>query len=180
MHPIGPELPISAHVACARVCQQLYVLCASHALVQATVGVGTVIIVYIGVAYTKGVGGTPWESIQRSLECPLPVLPLDQPHPWSGVWWVGVVRAAVLCSGPSGPKIVRLGRGFEAASSPVWGRHSSPSALETSAVQFTVTVRPGVSKEDGERLVRQPGGRGMGHGDRPFVVLVMGHPLDMP
>ena len=34
MHPIGPELPISAHVACARVCQQLYVLCASHALVQ--------------------------------------------------------------------------------------------------------------------------------------------------
>ena len=24
MHPISPELPISAHVACARVCQQLY------------------------------------------------------------------------------------------------------------------------------------------------------------
>ena len=57
MHPIGPELPISAHVACARVCRQLYVLLASHALVQATVGVGTVIIVYIGVAYTKGGGG---------------------------------------------------------------------------------------------------------------------------
>ena len=54
MHPIGPELPISAHVACARVCWQLYVLRASHALVQATVGVGTVIIVYIGVAYTRG------------------------------------------------------------------------------------------------------------------------------
>ena len=52
MHPIGCELPISAHVACARVCQQLDVLCASHALVQATVGVGTVILVYIGVAYT--------------------------------------------------------------------------------------------------------------------------------
>ena len=49
-----PELPISAHLACARVCRQLYVLCASHALVQATVGVGTVIIVYIGVAYTRG------------------------------------------------------------------------------------------------------------------------------
>ena len=31
MHPIGPGLPISA-----RVCQQLDVLCASHALVQAT------------------------------------------------------------------------------------------------------------------------------------------------
>ena len=37
-------------------CRQLYVLRASHALVQATVGVGTVIIVYIGVAYTRGVG----------------------------------------------------------------------------------------------------------------------------
>ena len=57
MHPIGPELPSSAHVACARVCRQLYVLRASHALVQATVGVGTVIIVYIGVAYTTGGGG---------------------------------------------------------------------------------------------------------------------------
>ena len=56
MHPIGPELPISAHLACARVCRQLYVLCASHALVQATVGVGTVITVYIGVAYTRGGG----------------------------------------------------------------------------------------------------------------------------
>ena len=57
MHPTGPELPISAHVACARcMCSyvQLYVLRASHALVQATVGVGTVIIVYIGVAYTTG------------------------------------------------------------------------------------------------------------------------------
>ena len=57
MHPIGPELPISAHLACARVCRQLYVLCASHALVQATVGVGTVIIVYIGVAFTRGLLG---------------------------------------------------------------------------------------------------------------------------
>ena len=38
MHLIGPELPISAHVACARVCRQLYVLRTSHALVQATVG----------------------------------------------------------------------------------------------------------------------------------------------
>ena len=57
MHPIGPELPISAHVACAHVCRQLYVLRASHALVQATVGVGTVIIVYIGIAYTRGGGG---------------------------------------------------------------------------------------------------------------------------
>ena len=54
MHPIGPELPISAHVACVRVCRQLYVLRAGHTLVQATVGVGTVIIVYIGVAYTRG------------------------------------------------------------------------------------------------------------------------------
>ena len=56
MHPIGPELPISAHVACACVCRQLYVLRISQALVQATVGVGTVIIVYIGVAYTRGGG----------------------------------------------------------------------------------------------------------------------------
>ena len=60
MHPIGPELPISAHVACARVCRQLYVLRASHTLVQATVGVGTVIIVYIGVAYTRGGGGVTY------------------------------------------------------------------------------------------------------------------------
>ena len=57
MHPTGPELPISAHVACARVCRQLYVLRASHTVVQATVGVGTVIIVYIGVAYTGEGGG---------------------------------------------------------------------------------------------------------------------------
>ena len=57
VYPMGPELPISAHVACACVCWQLYVLGASHALVQATVGVGTVIIVYIGVAYTRGGGG---------------------------------------------------------------------------------------------------------------------------
>ena len=56
MHPIGPELPISAHVSCACVCRQLYVLRISQALVQATVGVGTVIIVYIGVAYTRGGG----------------------------------------------------------------------------------------------------------------------------
>ena len=56
MHPIGPELPISAHVALARVCQQLYVLRASYALVQATIGVGTAIIVYMGVAYTRGGG----------------------------------------------------------------------------------------------------------------------------
>ena len=54
MHPIGLELPISVHVACAGVCRQLYVLRASHALVKATVGVGTVIIVYIGVGYTGG------------------------------------------------------------------------------------------------------------------------------
>ena len=57
MHPIGPELPISAYVACARVCRQLYVFRASHALVQATVGIGTVIIVYIDVPYTSGGGG---------------------------------------------------------------------------------------------------------------------------
>ena len=57
MHPIGPEWPHSAHVACARVCRQLHVLRPSHALVQATVGAGTVIIVYIGVAYTRGGGG---------------------------------------------------------------------------------------------------------------------------
>ena len=30
-----------------------------YALVQATVGVGTVLIVYIGVAYTRGVGVSP-------------------------------------------------------------------------------------------------------------------------
>ena len=66
MHFIGPELPVSAHVACARVRWQLYVLRASHALVQATVGVGTVIIVYMGVAYTGG-GGVNESSTTRTL-----------------------------------------------------------------------------------------------------------------
>ena len=65
MHPIGPELPISAHVACARVCRQLYVLRASHALVQATVGVGIIIIVYIGIAYTRG-GGVNDDAVLHS------------------------------------------------------------------------------------------------------------------
>jgi len=60
MHPIGPELPISAHVACARVCRQLYVLRASHALVQATVGVGTVLIWDFCIAFT-GRGGRFYE-----------------------------------------------------------------------------------------------------------------------
>ena len=39
---------------------------ASYALVQATVGVGTVIIPYIGVAYTRG-GGTQVESFVHFL-----------------------------------------------------------------------------------------------------------------
>ena len=84
MHPIGPELPISAHVACARVCRQLYVLRASHALVQATIDVGTVIIVYIGVAYTKG-GGNCQASLNGTLATdlqPPPVAP--QPLPPTG------------------------------------------------------------------------------------------------
>ena len=62
MHSICLELPISAHVACARVCWELYVLRASHALVQATVGVGTVKTVYIGVAYTRGGGRCPFRT----------------------------------------------------------------------------------------------------------------------
>ena len=70
MHPIGPELPNSAHVACARVCQQLYVLRASHALVQATVGVGTIIIVYIGVAYTRGGGKVPFKHCHSMGDLP--------------------------------------------------------------------------------------------------------------
>ena len=64
MHPIGPELPISAHVACTRVCRQLYVLSASQALFQATVGVGTVIIVYVGVR-GGGVHAIPWSIAQQ-------------------------------------------------------------------------------------------------------------------
>ena len=69
MHPIGPELPISAHVACARVFRQLYVFHASHAVVQATVGVGTVIVVYIGVAYTKG-GGVSLQNMNGPVKLP--------------------------------------------------------------------------------------------------------------
>ena len=47
-----------ALILCARsrVCQWLYVLLASYAHVQATVGVGTVLIWYFGVAYTRGGG----------------------------------------------------------------------------------------------------------------------------
>ena len=59
-------MPIAAHVAWARVCPQLYVLRASHALVQATVGVGTVIISYIGVAYTRGGGHTRRDKGEHS------------------------------------------------------------------------------------------------------------------
>ena len=69
---LSSHLPISAHVAYARVCRQLYVLCASHALVQATVGVGTVIIVYIGVPYSRGGGAT---IHQRNLQARVQVLP---------------------------------------------------------------------------------------------------------
>ena len=86
--------PISAHVACARVCRQLYVLRASQALFQATVGVGTVIIVYIGVASSRGGGyktnlvmkrkyimdasacGLCWNNIAY---CVLPMLELPRP-----------------------------------------------------------------------------------------------------
>ena len=43
------EVKVHSYHACARVCRQLYVLRTSHALVnvQATVGIGTVIFVYI-------------------------------------------------------------------------------------------------------------------------------------
>ena len=51
------EVKVHSYHARARVCRQLYVLRASHALVQATAGVGTVIIVCIEVAYTGGGGG---------------------------------------------------------------------------------------------------------------------------
>ena len=50
------EVKVHSYHAHAHVCGQPYVLCASHALVQATVSVGTVIIVYIGVSYTRGGG----------------------------------------------------------------------------------------------------------------------------
>ena len=75
VHPICFELPISAHVACACVCRRLYVLRASHALVQATVGVGTVLVVYIGVAYTKGGGyehqtSPPTRATSTDVACP--------------------------------------------------------------------------------------------------------------
>ena len=65
---MGPEVPMSAHAACAGACRQLYVLRASHALVQATVGVGTVIIVYIGVAYTTGGGGGANSVVNRQMD----------------------------------------------------------------------------------------------------------------
>ena len=44
-------------------------LCVSYALVQATVGVGTVIIPYIGVAYTRG-GGGYWDRFDPGCKSP--------------------------------------------------------------------------------------------------------------
>ena len=52
------EVKVHSYHARARVCRQLYVLHASYALVQATVGVGAVIIAYIGLAHTRGGRGT--------------------------------------------------------------------------------------------------------------------------
>ena len=106
MHPIGPELPISAHVACAPVCRQLYVLCASHALVQATVGGGTVIFVYIGVAYTRGGGGNlgllcsfykrGGQTVKR---------PPQQPaHPQYANYWAPLTRKRHIPPHPAQPQ----------------------------------------------------------------------------
>ena len=95
MHRIGPESPHSAHVACARVCRQLCVLRASHALVQATVGVGTV---YIGVAYT-GEGG----QIQRFCFIVSQFNTFDfLPAPASWTKPAGSIDRSPRCRGPLG------------------------------------------------------------------------------
>ena len=110
MHPIGPELPISAYVACPRVCWQLYVLRAGRAIVQATVGVGTGIIVYIGVAYARGGGGTlPHSSVHGAVGILLSLLHykggsgrwdsfITLPHS-SGQWAVAMLQSTVALCG---------------------------------------------------------------------------------
>ena len=53
------EVKVHSYHAHAHVCVgSCNVLRASYAFVQATVGVGTVTIPYIGVAYTRGGGGS--------------------------------------------------------------------------------------------------------------------------
>ena len=80
------EVKVHSYHARARVCRQLYVLRASHALVQATVGVGTVIKVYVGVAYTRGVGVylldcAPKQNSYLPFECELRICgPILDPH----------------------------------------------------------------------------------------------------
>ena len=60
------EVKVHSYHAHARLCRLSYVLRASYALVQATVGVGTVIIPYIGVAYTRGGGVQGRSDLVRS------------------------------------------------------------------------------------------------------------------
>ena len=60
----------------ARTCV-LYLLRVSYARVQATVGVGTVIIPYIGVAYTRGgtqVGSSVWRGAHFARGTAYPLL----------------------------------------------------------------------------------------------------------
>ena len=60
--PLGTWVEIEVHsyyaliYVCVGGCMCLYVSRASYAHVQATVGVGTVLIWYFGVAYTRGEG----------------------------------------------------------------------------------------------------------------------------
>ena len=85
MHPIGPELPISACGLRTGVCQQLYVLRPSHALVQATVGVGTVILVCIMVKNGEQYHfGALWESGPSVAICNGTDLD-DEQTPWGTV-----------------------------------------------------------------------------------------------
>ena len=84
LHPMGPELPIFNFSTCGlRMCVQLYVLRATHALVQATVGVGTVIIVL------------HWHSLYKGGGCLMSHLPPSRSQysvlVWYGMVWYGMV-----------------------------------------------------------------------------------------
>ena len=64
------EVKVHSYHAHAHVCASSCMCCAQATPLQATVGVGTVIIPYIGVAYTRGGSGTSIRTNRRGDQCP--------------------------------------------------------------------------------------------------------------
>ena len=179
MHPIGPELPSSAHVACARVCRQSYVLRASHALVQATVGVGTMIIVYIGVAYTRvGGGGYRGQRTDRTRRCrrsPSLCLPFNVHSAREGPAPMAQVTSldALPCACPGAPPAIPPALLALAPCGTLFlTRCSPPVALAPSGVPPCAPHFPAPGEEGNRAPLRLPGAgcmegaRWRGEGDR--------------